>query len=30
MGVDQHPPLDAFGLIFPLPLRIAALLVAGK
>ncbi|KAJ5458200.1 hypothetical protein N7475_009588 [Penicillium sp. IBT 31633x] len=29
MGVDQHPPLDAFGLIFPLPLRIAALLVAG-
>ncbi|KAJ5411558.1 EXS C-terminal [Penicillium crustosum] len=29
MAVDQHAQLDAFGLIFPLPLRIAAILVAG-
>lgn len=29
MGPDQHAQLDPFGLIFPLPLRIASLLVAG-
>ncbi|KAJ5120403.1 EXS C-terminal [Penicillium bovifimosum] len=29
MAVDQHAQLDTFGLIFPLPLRIAAILVAG-
>ncbi|OQE44766.1 hypothetical protein PENCOP_c002G06351 [Penicillium coprophilum] len=29
MAVDQHAQLDAFGLVFPLPLRVAALLVAG-
>ncbi|KAJ5902300.1 EXS C-terminal [Penicillium taxi] len=29
MGPDQHAQLDGFGLIFPFPLRIAAVLVAG-
>jgi len=29
MGPDQHAQLDPFGLIFPLPLRIAAILVVG-
>ncbi|KAJ5180505.1 hypothetical protein N7492_003715 [Penicillium capsulatum] len=29
MAVDQHAQLDGFGLIFPFPIRIAALLVAG-
>lgn len=29
MGPDQHAQLDGFGLIFPFPLRIATLLVAG-
>ncbi|KAJ5554274.1 hypothetical protein N7513_004233 [Penicillium frequentans] len=29
MGPDQHAQLDGFGLVFPFPLRIAAVLVAG-
>ncbi|KAJ5683068.1 hypothetical protein N7462_006233 [Penicillium macrosclerotiorum] len=29
MGPDQHAQLDSFGLIFPFPIRIAAVLVAG-
>lgn len=29
MAVDQHAQLDGFGLIFPFPIRVAALLVAG-
>ncbi|KAJ6013337.1 hypothetical protein N7540_007928 [Penicillium herquei] len=29
MGPDQHAQLDAFGIVFPFPIRIAALLVAG-
>lgn len=30
MGPDQHAQLDGFGLIFPFPIRIAAVLVAGR
>lgn len=30
MGPDQHAQLDGFGLIFPFPIRIAAILVAGR
>lgn len=29
MAVDQHAQLDGFGLIFPFPIRVAAVLVAG-
>lgn len=29
MGPDQHAQLDGFGLTFPFPIRVAALLVAG-
>lgn len=30
MGPDQHAQLDGFGLTLPFPIRIAALLAAGK
>lgn len=30
MGPDQHAQLDSFGTVFPFPIRIAAVLVAGK
>lgn len=29
MGPDQHAQLDGFGLTFPFPIRVAALMVAG-
>ena len=29
MGPDQYAQLDGFGLTFPFPIRVAALLVAG-